>query len=87
MIFFHFQPIALYDTEAFYSLLNELSFVLSFQMASKETMTLQVILTEADIRKVKLTSKPGSVEELISCLKKHSETGLQFNFTVSRSRV
>ncbi|GAA6065574.1 uncharacterized protein LOC113645414 isoform X1 [Tachysurus ichikawai] len=49
-------------------------------MASKETMTLRVILTEADIRKVKLTSKPGSVEELISCLKNNLR--LDYNFTL-----
>lgn len=49
-------------------------------MASKETMTLRVILTEADIRKVKLTSKPGSVEELISCLQ--NTLRLDYNFTL-----
>ncbi|XP_042629274.1 sterile alpha motif domain-containing protein 3-like [Cyprinus carpio] len=43
-------------------------------------MTLRIILTEADIRKVKLTSKPGSVEELISCLK--NTLRLDYNFTL-----
>ncbi|XP_016311982.1 uncharacterized protein LOC107665574 [Sinocyclocheilus anshuiensis] len=49
-------------------------------MASQETMTLRVILTEADIRKVTLTSKPCSVEDLISCLK--NTLGLNYNLTL-----
>lgn len=47
-------------------------------MASQETMTLRVILTEADIRKVTLISKPCSVEDLISCLK--NTLKLDYNF-------
>lgn len=49
-------------------------------MASQETMTLRVILTKADIRKVTLISKPCSVEDLISCLK--NTLKLDYNFTL-----
>lgn len=50
------------------------------EMASQEIMILRVILTEADIRKVTLTSKPCSVEDLINCLR--NTLGLNYNFTL-----
>lgn len=43
-------------------------------------MILRVILTEADFRKIKLTTKPCSVEDLISCLK--TILALEYNFTL-----
>jgi len=41
-------------------------------------MTLRVILTEADIRKVILTTRPSTVDDLISKLKE--SLGLHYNF-------
>lgn len=43
-------------------------------------LTLRVILTEADIRKIKLTTKPCSLEDLIGCLK--NSLALEYNFTL-----
>ncbi|KAL1273015.1 hypothetical protein QQF64_028877 [Cirrhinus molitorella] len=43
-------------------------------------MILRVILTEADIRKIRLTTKPCSVDDLISCLK--TSLALEYNFTL-----
>lgn len=46
-------------------------------MTAHEKMTLKIILTEADIRKVILNMRPAAVEELISKLKE--SLGLHYN--------
>ena len=50
------------------------------KMTANRKMTLRVILTEADIRKVILNTRPSTVEELISKLKE--SLGLQYNFSL-----
>lgn len=49
-------------------------------MTANQKMTLRVILTEADIRKVILTTRPSTVEDLISKLKE--SLGLHYNFSL-----
>ncbi|XP_077953726.1 uncharacterized protein LOC120808990 isoform X2 [Gasterosteus aculeatus] len=50
------------------------------EMTANQKMTLRVILTEADIRKVILTTRPSTVEDLISKLKE--SLGLHYNFSL-----
>lgn len=49
-------------------------------MAAHQKMTLRVIVTETDIRKVVLNARPATVEDLISNLKE--PLGLHFNFSL-----
>lgn len=50
------------------------------KMAANQKMTMRVILTEADIRKVVLNKRPATVENLISMLKE--SLGLDSNFSL-----
>uniref|UniRef100_A0A3B4X9P7 PB1 domain-containing protein n=1 Tax=Seriola lalandi dorsalis TaxID=1841481 RepID=A0A3B4X9P7_SERLL len=49
-------------------------------MTANRKMTLRVILTQADIRKVILNTRPSTLEDLISKLKE--SLGLQYNFSL-----
>jgi len=49
-------------------------------MVTQEKMTLRVILTEADIRKVILNTRPATVEDWTSQLKE--SLGLHYNFSL-----
>lgn len=60
-------------------MLNNLSLSLSPQMAVQQRMLVRVIFTEADIRKVELTTKPDTVDLLIVSLK----DVLQINYNFS----
>lgn len=59
---------------------NDLIIVSIPKMTANQKMTLRVILTEADIRKVILTTRPSTVEDLISKLKE--SLGLHYNFSL-----
>ncbi|XP_051975368.1 sterile alpha motif domain-containing protein 3-like [Xyrauchen texanus] len=50
------------------------------EMTANQKMTLRVILTEADIRKVILTTRPSTVEDFISKLQE--SLGLHYNFSL-----
>lgn len=50
------------------------------KMTANQKMTLRVILTEADIRKVILTTRHSTVEDLISKLKE--SLGFHYNFSI-----
>lgn len=57
---------------------NDLILVSVTKMSANQKMTLRVILTEVDIRKVILNTRPSTVEDLISKLK--DSLGLPYNF-------
>ncbi|XP_066497026.1 sterile alpha motif domain-containing protein 3-like isoform X2 [Hoplias malabaricus] len=50
------------------------------EMTAHQKMTLRVILTEADIRKVTLSARPATVEDLICTLKE--SLGLNYNYSL-----
>ncbi|CAI5656587.1 sterile alpha motif domain-containing protein 3 isoform X2 [Oreochromis niloticus] len=50
------------------------------EMTANQKMTMRVILTEADIRKVILHSRPSTVKDLITKLRE--SLGLQYNFSL-----
>lgn len=59
---------------------NDLIIVSIPKMTANQKMTLRVILTEADTRKVILNIRPTTVEDLISKLKE--SLGLPYNFSL-----